>query len=201
MIKASLLSRVPALRAALTAAISAALLLALAAPAAFAASDSAAEKAAESKTPVDLTGASSSSHGGGGSSFVRTIVGLAIVIGVIYGIAWVLRQRKAHRLERMSGAGLASVASLPLGQKGSVHLVRAGRELVLVGVGEHGVTPIRTYTEADAFAAGLVDEHGDLVPVTIDGDEVAERSGGGLAVRDLRPRALVEQARAWTVRR
>ena len=36
--------------------------------------------------------------------------------------------------------------------------MRAGDELVLVGAGEHGVTPIRTYTEAEARALGLLDD-------------------------------------------
>jgi hypothetical protein len=43
-----------------------------------------------------------------------------------------------------------------------MHLVRAGSEVVLVGVGEGGVTPIRTYGENEARALGLlVDEEDD----------------------------------------
>jgi len=115
-------------------------------------------------TPVDLTGASDQgSHVGGGGSLVRTIVGLAIVIGVIYGVAWVLRQVKASRAPRATGAGLATLASVPLGPNRSVHLVRAGRDLVLLGVAEQGVVPIRTYTEDEARAAGLIDEDGLLI--------------------------------------
>lgn len=122
--------------------------------------------AAEAATPVDLTGASD--HGaaqasGGGGSLVRTIVGLAIVIGVIYGVAWVLRQLKASRQPRATGGGLAALASVPLANGRSVHLVRAGTELVLLGVAEHGVVPIRTYTQEEARAAGLVDDDGMLI--------------------------------------
>ena len=115
-------------------------------------------------TPVDLTGASGQgSHIGGGGSIVRTIVGLAIVIGVIYGVAWVLRQVKASRQPRATGTGLASLASVPLGPNRAVHLVRAGRDLVLLGVAEQAVVPIRTYTEEEAFTAGLIDEDGMLL--------------------------------------
>jgi flagellar protein FliO/FliZ len=115
-------------------------------------------------TPVDLTGASNQgSHIGGGGSIVRTIVGLAIVIGVIYGVAWVLRQVKASRQPRATGTGLAALASVPLGSGRSVHLVRAGKDLVLLGVAEQGVVPIRTYTEGEAYAAGLIDEDGILI--------------------------------------
>jgi len=123
-----------------------------------------AHAAAGESTPVDLTGASDQgSHIGGGGSLVRTIVGLAIVIGVIYGVAWVLRQVKASREPRASGAGLAALASVPLGPNRSVHLVRAGRDLVLLGVAEQGVVPIRTYSEHEARDAGLIDEDGMLL--------------------------------------
>src|SRR5262245_24784142 len=131
MLKASLLSRAGATVAAVA--------LPLAAPAsAFAARSGGGEA-----TPVDLTGASDAgAHVGGGGSIVRTIVGLAIVIGVIYGVAWVLRQVKASRQPRATGSGLAALASVPLGAGRSVQLVRAGTDLVLLGVAEHGVVPI-----------------------------------------------------------
>jgi flagellar protein FliO/FliZ len=149
MIKASLLTRV--------AATVAAVVLLPATPAL-------AQAARGESTPVDLTGASDrGSHIGGGGSIVRTIVGLAIVIGVIYGVAWVLRQVKASKQPRATGSGLATLASVPLGPNRSVHLVRAGRDLVLLGVAEHGVVPIRTYSEEEAFAAGLIDEDGMLI--------------------------------------
>jgi len=99
--------------------------------------------------------------GAAGGGLVRTIVGLAIVIGVIYGLYWVLKQVKASREERVSGSGLGTLATLPLGPNRSLHLVRAGGEVVLLGVGEGGVTPIRTYGEHEARALGLIAEDGD----------------------------------------
>lgn len=158
MIKASLLTRV--------AATVAAVVLLPAAPALAHATDSVRRTAPGESTPVHLTGASGGgSHivGSGGGSIVRTIVGLAIVIGVIYGVAWVLRQVKASRQPRATGSGLAALASVPLGSGRSVQLVRAGTELVLLGVAEQGVVPIRTYTQEEARAAGLVDDDGMLI--------------------------------------
>jgi len=113
--------------------------------------------ASAEQTPLHLSGSTPGTHvsGGGSSSIVRTIVGLFIVIVVIYGIAWILRQAKRGRSPRAHGKALSSVANLSLGSGRSVQLVRAGRELVLIGVGEHGVTPIRRYTEAEAIEAGL----------------------------------------------
>jgi flagellar protein FliO/FliZ len=108
---------------------------------------------------VDAEQAAGSSSGGG---LVRTIVGLAIVIAVIYGLYWVLKQVKSSREERASGSGLGTLATLPLGPNRSLHLVRAGGEIVLLGVGEGGVTPIRTYGEHEARALGLIaDDEGD----------------------------------------
>jgi flagellar protein FliO/FliZ len=91
---------------------------------------------------------------GGGASIVRTIVGLFIVIAVIYGIAWIAKQAKKSKA-RPTGRGLSQVANLPLGSGRSVAVVRAGREILVVGVAENGVTPIRSYTEAEAIALGI----------------------------------------------
>jgi flagellar protein FliO/FliZ len=102
-------------------------------------------------------GGNSSSTGG---SLMRTMIGLLVVVGVIYGLYWILKQVKKAKEEQASGSGLHSLASLPLGPNRSLHMIRAGREIVLVGVAEHGVAPIRSYTEEEAYEAGLLD-HGD----------------------------------------
>jgi flagellar protein FliO/FliZ len=119
-------------------------------------------------TPVNLNlddGAKPSVPGGStGGSLVRTFVGLAIVIAVIYGLYWVLKQVKSSREEKASGQGLSALATLPLGPHRSLQLVRAGREIVLVGVSEHGVTPVRTYSEDEAEAVGLLDPELDDEP-------------------------------------
>jgi flagellar protein FliO/FliZ len=124
------------------------------------------------RTPLNLSdgdGAPAQAAGSAGGGLVRTIVGLAIVIGVIYGLYWILKQVKNAREETASGTGLKTLATLPLGAKGALHLVRAGDEVVLLGAGEHGVTPIRVYGEAEARVLGLLadeDEVEVLEPVT-----------------------------------
>jgi flagellar protein FliO/FliZ len=134
----------------------------LAAPTAFAADSG-------EQTPLNLPSAdeTAAASSGGGDGLVRTFVGLAIVLAVIYGLYWVLKQVKSSREAAISGHGLQSLATVPLGPNRSMHLVRAGQELVLVGVSEQAVVPIRIYGEAEARAAGLlVDEPAG------DGDEV-----------------------------
>lgn len=152
-------------------------------------------------TPVDLgttTTSGGDAGGGNGGSIVRTIVGLAIVIGVIYGIAWVLRQLRASRQTRAVG-GLQVAASVPLGSGRSLQLARVGNELVLVGVGEHGVTPVKTYSEEEAREAGLIDEWGELI-LPDDGDGT-DAGADGSGARARRPADVVGQMRKWTVRR
>jgi flagellar protein FliO/FliZ len=107
-------------------------------------------------TPLHLTGGSTAAHASaaGGASIVRTIAGLFIVIAVIYGVTWILKQAKKGK-SRPTGNGLSQVASLPLGSGRSVTVVRAGREVIVVGVAENGVTPLRTYSEEEALALGI----------------------------------------------
>jgi flagellar protein FliO/FliZ len=142
-------------------------------------------------TPVNLNDAPAQNKVPGssaGGSLVRTFVGLAIVIGVIYGLYWVLKQVKSSKEEKASGQGLAALATLPLGPNRTLQLVRAGRELVLVGVSEHGVTPVRTYTEEEAEAVGLLDaDDGD--------DDEPPLGGGGGALR-----RVIDDLRRKTVR-
>lgn len=145
---------IPLYRAAVLAAAAAGLcLLACASPAsAFSPSLKGGEN-----TPLKLTGTGSTSPttSTGGASLTRTIVGLAIVLAVIWGLWWVLRQVKNGRDPSVDSEGLASVAALTLSQGRSVHLVRAGTDYVLIGVSEQGLTPIHRYTEEQALAAGL----------------------------------------------
>ncbi len=152
-------------------------------------------------TPLNLpvqTQHSASTPGASGGSLVRTFVGLAIVLAVIYGLYWILKQVKASREAGASGSGLANLATLPLGPNRSVHLVRSGREYVLVGASENGVTPIRTYSEEEALGAGLI---GQDVEYDAEGDELAAPAPArpqksGILIKD-----ILNEMRRRTVRK
>jgi flagellar protein FliO/FliZ len=123
----------------------------LAAPAAHAASGE--------NTPLNLgsPGTAQTAHTASGGGILRTIVALLVVVAVIYAITWVLKRVKSAKEATASGTSLESLATLPLGPNRALHLVRAGGEVVLLGSAEHGVTPIRRFSEAEALQLGLLD--------------------------------------------
>jgi flagellar protein FliO/FliZ len=139
------------------------------------------------------------SPGAGGGSLVRTFFGLAVVVAVIYGLYWILRQVKKSREERTHGSGLHVEATVPLGPNRSLHLVRAGREFVLVGVAEQGVVPIRTYTEDEAEALGITPTEPPASQPRTGGAGGSDISTPFVALQG-RMRELVEGLRQRTVR-
>lgn len=151
--------------------------------------------------PLDLGGATSSAHAAGSGQVAKTIVGLAIVLAVIFGLRWVMKHYKAGKERKAAGTGLSSMATLPLGQNRSLHVVRAGREILVVGSGEHGVTPVRSYSEEEARSLGLLEVDEDEPPPLKMESDGPTRSGpaGPPSAGDLGRRAL-DQLRAWTVR-
>jgi flagellar protein FliO/FliZ len=156
--------------------------------------------------PLDLSGTATSAHAASGGSIARTIVGLAIVIAVIFGLRWVLKQFKAGRERKAAGGGLSSMATLPLGQNRSLHVVRAGREVLVVGSGEHGVTPVRTYSEEEARSLGLLEDDEDEQaadepkPLKMKSDGPSKGAAAGpITVGQFSKKAL-QTLRGWTVR-
>jgi flagellar protein FliO/FliZ len=149
--------------------------------------------------PLDLGSTASSAHAAGGGSIAKTIVGLAIVLAVIFGLRWVMKQYKSGRDKKAAGTGLSSMATLPLGSNRSLHVVRAGREVLVVGSGEHGVTPVRSYSEEEARALGLLEvEDEPALEMQSDGP-TKSRAAGPPSAGDFGRRAL-DTLRAWTVR-
>jgi flagellar protein FliO/FliZ len=148
----------------------------------------------EADTPLRLgendKSSDAATHTAGGGGVVRTLIGLAVVIGIIFVLRWILKQAKASKEGKASGLGLAPVATLPIGGGRSVQLLRAGRELVLVGVAEQGVTQLRHYSEDEARELGLLpsDENDD---VEVTSPPAEPRSGLGGVIDLLRERTVL----------
>lgn len=117
----------------------------------------AAAKATGDEAPLDLGGdeAGGQQVGPGGGSVARVIVGLLIVVAVIYGVTWILKQLKGGPRDGATGRGLEQVTAMPLQGGGALSLVRVGDELLLVGSGANGATTLRRYDENEARALGL----------------------------------------------
>jgi flagellar protein FliO/FliZ len=150
--------------------------------------------------PLDLAGSTAGAHAAGGGSLVRTIVGLAIVLAVIFGLRWVLKQVKASREERADGTGLTAMGSLALGSNRSLHVVRAGREVLVVGSGEQGVTAVRSYGEEEARALGILEEDGTDAALAAPAGGMAKAGGAAVEGATLAAQRALDTLRAWTVR-
>ena len=108
-----------------------------------------------------------------------------MVLGVISGLHWVLKQVKNSKDTSDAGESLETIASLSLGTNRSLHLVRVGGEIVLLGAAEHQITPIRRYSETEAHALGLLEP----APMTLDAIELETE----------RPKGFVDILRSKTV--
>lgn len=86
-----------------------------------------------------------------GGSVGRMFFGLVVVLGVIFGVNYLLKKWGQSRLQGASGtAGVIDVvATTSLAQNRSLHLVRVGGELVLIGATEQSITQLGTVSGAD----------------------------------------------------
>jgi flagellar protein FliO/FliZ len=107
-----------------------------------------------------------------GADVIRTIVGLAVVLGVIYGVYWLLKSSARAKSGRADDR-IGVIATTPLAANRSLHLVRAGDELILVGATDHSITPLRVYTadEAIMVEGGGADAPLQLPPAPSSGSE------------------------------
>jgi flagellar protein FliO/FliZ len=140
-------------------ACAAALLLALPGSA-FALTDKQFKDLANTKPSGDGTPQVGLNVGGG---LVRGVIGFVVVIGAILVIAKLLKTNQKRKngtyMPRGRGrdGGLVEVISTtPLGPNRQLHLVRIGDEVILVGSGEGGITPLRKFDEDEAIALGVI---------------------------------------------
>jgi flagellar biosynthetic protein FliO len=148
--------------------------------------------------------APTSLSGDGGGTMLRLGIGLIVVMGLIAAVWFVLKRVQRSRypaLEEKGPSLIDVVTTTSLGPNRSLHLVRVGEELVLIGSTDHGVTSLARLG-ADESAA-LVDM---AAPDHRPGAGPSAPWGGGT---DARARAaatatdatLVERLRALTTRR
>ncbi len=122
------------------------------------------------------------------------VIGLALVVALIYGVRWALRRVQAGRTGRTAGSGMRPVASLPLGPRGTLHLVRVGDDVILLGQADGQLAALRSYGREEAERLGMLAAPAVAV---LDGDPARpEQPSGGDGLR-----LMLDGLRARTVRR
>jgi flagellar protein FliO/FliZ len=147
-----------------------------------------------SATPTGLSG-------GSGGTLLRLGLGLVVVMGLIALIWYVMKRVQRSRYPALEDRGpslIDVVATTSLGPSRSLHLVRVGEEIVLVGATDHSVNVVARIGADDAAALA------DVTPLS----PGFGRSAAAPPMDD-RQRAvatsvdgtLVERLRAMTTRR
>jgi flagellar protein FliO/FliZ len=98
----------------------------------------AAEPAAQ--TAVPLAGA------GMGGQLVQLLLGLLLVIGLIFLLAWLMR--RVQQIVPRGGQVIKVLATQPLGPRDRLVLVQVGSEQVLLGLTPGTITPLHVLKEA-----------------------------------------------------
>lgn len=140
----------------------------------------------QQQLPSDEEGASLSS-GGTAGPIVRLIVGLGVVLAVVYGLYWLLRAHARGKGKLVvADDRLRVMAATPLGPGRALHLVKVGDELVLVGSAESAITPIKTWSAAEARRVeGALEMEAAIAPFRASGDA---RSPSARVLEELRRR-------------
>jgi flagellar biosynthetic protein FliO len=116
------------------------------------------------------------------------LLALAIVLALIFGL-YKLLKRSANRNDKTvaDDGWMDVVSTTPLAPSRSLHLVRVGEELILLGASDGSLTPIRVYGADEARRLGVDPRTVQSLPVR------AARGGTGLA-------SVVENLRRLTAR-
>jgi flagellar biogenesis protein FliO len=146
-----------------------------------------------SDSPVSMSG-------GAGGTLIRLVLGLGVVVGLIGAVWYVMKRVQRSRYPAMDDrnpAGLIDIlATTSLGPNRSLHLVKVGEEIVLVGSTDHSVAPITRIGAEDA--AGLAGA-GAPQPKGFGGDPgAAARTRAQKSAADA---SVVDRLRAMTARR
>jgi len=114
--------------------------------------------------------------GGGGGMWVavlRTVLALAVVAALIFGLRILLRRFGAGRLVGRTSGPVSVLGRTSVSPRQQLLLIRVGRRLVLVGSGPEGMAALMEIRDADEVA--------DLVRLAEGGDRqaAADAAAGG----------------------
>lgn len=148
-----------------------------------------------STTPTALSG-------GAGGTLLRLGLGLVVVVGLIALVWYVMKRIQNARYPALDERGpslIDVVATTSLGPNRSLHLVRIGEEIVLVGSTDHSVNAVvRIGAEDVGHVPELAPRPGFKRSASPGRLAMDDRERAAATAVD---RSLVERLRAMTVRR
>lgn len=95
----------------------------------------------------DKGAAKSKKEPASGGAIWRMLLGLLFVLGVIYAVHWLLKNYSKSRFPGIASSGggaIDVIATQPLAANRTLHLVRVGGEVVLIGATETNITQLGT---------------------------------------------------------
>ncbi|MBN3728766.1 flagellar biosynthetic protein FliO, partial [Burkholderia sp. Ac-20379] len=98
----------------------------------------------------------------GAGAVLQTVVGLIVVIGLVFGCAWLARRFGFQPARR--GGALKVVASVAVGSKESATVVEIGDTWLVLGVAPGNVRLLHTLPAGSAAVTGAPQGPGDAPP-------------------------------------
>jgi len=88
--------------------------------------------------------------------FVKVVLVLGFICGLIYGIFWLIAKKGRARSGRYGLMRL--VETLPLGQNRHIGIVEVAQRYFVVGIGDHSINPIAELDASDVAGLAAKDE-------------------------------------------
>jgi flagellar protein FliO/FliZ len=101
--------------------------------------------AAEPVMPAVAAPASPLMSGGVGGQLTQLVLGLLLVVGLIFGLAWLLR--RVQGASPRNGQLIQLLGSRALGPRDRLLLVQVGNEQILLGITPGRITPLHVLKE------------------------------------------------------
>ncbi|MEB0078715.1 flagellar biosynthetic protein FliO [Pseudomonas sp. CCI3.2] len=101
--------------------------------------------AAEPVMPAVAAPASTMISGGIGGQLTQLVLGLLLVVGLIFGLAWLLR--RVQGANPRNGQLIELLGSRALGPRDRLVLVQVGKEQILLGISPGRITPLHVLKE------------------------------------------------------
>lgn len=87
-----------------------------------------------------------------GGAMLQMLAALALVLGLMVGLYWVMRRLNPRHMLGQSAGGLKVWGRLGLGPKKSLALVEVGRSILVLGLGDKEVSLLKEISDPEEIA-------------------------------------------------